>query len=166
MIAEEQVAGRVFPTHAGMNRAAPHRARSGPGVPRACGGEPPADGEAAMPAAVDDRFMARSGAVSLIATSAMSTSIPARVARHSRSEGRGAMGSGGQARRRPQARPPGPLRGWRSFQPLQRPRAHKILGKIRRRTRYDWRNFLRRGPAAPCSVNAGRSPSKSHSSIR
>ena len=165
MIAEERVAGRVLPTHAGMNRAAPHRARSGPGVPRACGDEPPADGEAAMPAADDDRSMARSGAVSLIATSAMSTSIPVRVARHSRSEGRGAMGSGGQARRRPQARPPAPFVGGDRFS-LFSPRAHKILGKIRRRTRYDWRNFLRRGPTAPCSVNAGRSPSKSHSSIR
>jgi hypothetical protein len=48
-----------------------------------------------MPAAVDDRSMARPGAVSLIATSAMSTSIPARVARRDRPGG--CSGIGGAA---------------------------------------------------------------------
>jgi hypothetical protein len=104
MIAEEQVAGRVFPAHAGMNRS---RSSIWP--------IPVAAKVAAMPAAVDDRSMARPAAVSLIATSAMSTSISARVARPQPIGGEGGDGfrrAGGparQARRRPQQRHSAPF---------------------------------------------------------
>jgi hypothetical protein len=91
----------MFPAHAGMNRS---RSSIWPILVAAK--------VAAMPAAVDDRSMARPGAVSLIATSAMSTSIPARVARHSRSEGRGGRwvraGRPGRRGAGPRRDPPAP----------------------------------------------------------